>query len=256
MHQMLNKFRFTRIIITMLLIVGLSACSQSSNNVIQVAVSPASPPMLYEKDGKLTGLDLTLFKAFCQAHDYKMKITSYDWQGMLGAVASGKADVAFSGISITPKRAKVMDFSNPYYLNSWYLVSLTKRHIDISNLDQLNQYSIGYPRGMAYSTLIKDQLQPKGYYSLSKVKLYPTYNEVINDLRNGNLDLAFIEEPVYDNYKYKLDLPIHISYAFKDIDRLGFAFKKGDSKLKTQFNQFLVSLGKKKLQEIEDKWLK
>ncbi len=38
---------------------------------------------------------------------------------MLGAVASGQADVAFSGISITDKRKKVIDFSEPYYINSF-----------------------------------------------------------------------------------------------------------------------------------------
>ena len=99
-----------------------------------------------------------------------------------------------------------MSFSKPYYLNSWYLVSMDNKKINISNLKQLKKYSIGYPRGMAYSTLTKDKLQPKGYYSLSEVKLYSSYNEVINDLKNGNLDLAFIEEPVYDNYKYKRHL--------------------------------------------------
>ncbi len=56
---------------------------------------------------------------------------------------------------------------------------------------------------MAYSDLIKNDLEPKGYYSLSKVKLYPTYNETMTDLKNGNLDLAFIEEPVYFTFKNK-----------------------------------------------------
>lgn len=81
--------------------------------------------------------------------------------GMLGAVASGQADIAFSGISITDKRKKVIDFSDPYYLNSFYLVSMANNKITIKNLSELNQYSIGYPRGWLTLTLSKTIWSPR-----------------------------------------------------------------------------------------------
>jgi polar amino acid transport system substrate-binding protein len=184
-----------------------------------------------------------------------MEITSYDWQGMLGAVSSGQADVAFSGISITAKRQEVMDFSTPYYDNAWHLVSLTSRDIKINDLSELMQYSIGYPRGMAYEGLIRTELEPKGYYSVSMVKLYPSYNEVVTDLENGNLDIAFIEEPVLNNYIYKMKAPIESDYVFTGFDQLGFAFAK-DSARRDDFNQYLDELGQEKIQTIIDKWMK
>ena len=100
----------------MMAVLALSAvlvgCSGSKDaNVIRVAVSPASPPMLYEKDGKIMGVDYDIFTAYCKSRGCTMKITTYDWQGMLGAVSSGQADVAFSGISITDKRKEAMDLS-------------------------------------------------------------------------------------------------------------------------------------------------
>jgi len=230
----------------------LVGCSGSKDaNVIRVAVSPASPPMLYEKDGKIMGVDYDIFTAYCKSRGCTMKITTYDWQGMLGAVSSGQADVAFSGISITDKRKEAMDFSTPYYDNSWHLVSLNSRNINITDLSQLKQYKIGYPRGMAYDDLIRTQLEPKGYYSLKQVKLYPTYTEVVTDLENGNIDLAFIEAPVLANYTNKLKLPLHSSYEFKGVDVLGFAFAKG-SKLRDDFDKFLVELGPEKLKAIID----
>lgn len=230
----------------------VASCSDdASNEVVKVAVSPASPPMLYEKDGKITGADYDIFKAFCEKQGCTMKITAYDWQGMLGAVSSGQADVAFSGISITEKRKKVMDFSAPYFDNSWHLVSMKKDAKPITDLAQLKQYSIGYPRGMAYDGLIKNELEPEGYYSLSQVKLYPTYTEVITDLQNGNLDLAFVEEPVYQNYRNKLNVPMQAVYTFTGKDVLGFAFAKG-SKLLAPFDRFLSELGPQKVKAIID----
>jgi len=210
----------------------LLGCSdnQEDSKLVKVAVSPSSPPMLFEEGNKIKGVDMEIFEGYCKSRGCTLDVTAYDWQGMLGGVSSGQADVAFSGISITDKRKTAMDFSQPYYDNAWHLVSLKQNNIKITNLDQLKKYSIGYPRGMAYNDLIKNELEPKGYYSLSQVKLYPTYGEVVTDLQNGNLDLAFIEEPVFANYLYKEKLPIESSYVFTGFDRLGFAFSKGSKR--------------------------
>lgn len=235
----------------------IAGCStpEKAATVVKVAVSPASPPMLFEEQGQIKGADLEIFEGYCKARGYTMKITPYDWQGMLGAVSSGQADVGFSGISITAKRKEAMDFSQPYYDNTWHLVNLKSRNIKLPDLTTLKNYTIGYPRGMAYNDLIKNDLEPKGYYELSKVKLYPSYNEVITDLQNGVLDLAFVEEPVLANYQYKLHLPLVSSYAFTGFDQLGFAFTKG-SKMRDDFNGYLNELGKDKIRAILDKWMK
>lgn len=239
-----------------ILSLGIIACSKETNTKeIKVAVSPASPPMLFDQNGQIVGVDMDIFQGYCKARGCTLKVTSYDWQGMLGAVSSGQADVAFSGISITDKRKEAMDFSKPYYDNSWHLVSTKSKNIQITDLNQLKKYSIGYPRGMAYDDLIRNELEPKGYYSLSKVKLYPSYAEVVTDLQNGNLDLAFIEEPVFLNYKNKLNLPLESAYVFTGFDKLGFAFAKG-SKLRDDFNQYLTELGPEKIKAILDKWMK
>lgn len=233
-----------------------SGCSDEAGvDVIKVAVSPASPPMLFEKNGEYQGVDLEIFQGYADSRGLTIQITSYDWQGMLGAVSSGQADVAFSGISITAKRQQVMDFSTPYYDNAWHLVSLKSRDITINDLSELKQYSIGYPRGMAYEGLIRTELEPKGYYSVSMVKLYPSYNEVVTDLENGNLDIAFIEEPVLNNYIHKMKTPIESDYVFTGFDQLGFAFAK-DSARRDDFNTYLDELGQEKIQAIIDKWMK
>jgi len=248
--------RFLWVLISAALALGVVACSKGDDSKqIKVAVSPASPPMLFDDKGKIVGVDMDLFQGYCQARGCTLKVTPYDWAGMLGAVSSGQADVAFSGISITDKRKEVMDFSQPYYDNAWHLVSLKNKNIKITDLKQLKKYSIGYPRGMAYDDLIKNELEPKGYYTLSKVKLYPSYAEVITDLQNGNLDLAFIEEPVFLNYQNKLNLPVQSSYVFTGFDQLGFAFAKG-SKLRDDFDKYLKEIGPEKVKATLDKWMK
>jgi len=182
-----------------------------------------------------------------------MNITAYDFQGMLGAIVSRKADVAFSGISITEPRKKVMDFSKPYMDNSWNLVSLKSRNIKLANLDTLKNYSIGFPRGAAYMDFIKTELEPKGIYKTDQAKLYPSYNEALTDLQNGQVDLVFLDGTVASVYRKKL--PVQDSYVFEGIDKLGMAFPKG-SALRADFDKYLDELGPEKKQAIIDKWMK
>jgi len=239
--------------------VAVAGCGKESGGggavpkVINVAVTPASPPNLFEENGKTQGLDYDLFDGYCKARGCTMNITAYDWQGMLGAVVSKKADVAFSGISITEPRQKVMDFSKPYMDNSWNLVSMKSRNLKLANLDTLKTYTIGFPRGMAYMDFIKTELEPKGIYSTDKVKLYPSYNEALTDLQNGQVDLVFLDGTVASVYRKKL--PVQDSYVFEGIDKLGFAFPKG-SALRADFDKYLDELGPEKRQAIIDKWMK
>ncbi len=237
-----------------LAVIAVGGCGkQPASKVINVAVSPASPPNLFEENGQTKGLDYDLFDGYCKARGCTMNITAYDWQGMLGAVVSKKADVAFSGISITEPRKKVMDFSKPYMDNSWNLVSMKDRNIKLTNLDTLKNYKIGFPRGMAYMDFIKTDLEPKGVYTTDQVKLYPSYNEVLTDLRNGQIDLAFLDGTVASVYAKKM--PIQDSYVFTGFDRFGFAFPKG-SALRADFDKYLDELGPAKKQAIIDKWMK
>ena len=188
-------------------------------------MTPASPPNLFEENGQTKGLDYDLFDGYCKARGCTMNITAYDFQGMLGAVVSRKADVAFSGISITEPRKKVMDFSKPYMDNDWDLVSMKSRNIKLANLDTLKTYTIGFPRGAAYMDFIKTQLEPKGIYSADQAKLYPSYNEALTDLQNGQVDLVFLDGTVASVYRKKL--PIQDSYVFAGIDKLRLRLPQG-----------------------------
>jgi len=206
--------KLTRPIFTILVtLVMLGACSkEEQSNIIKVAVSPAVPPMLFEKDGNYTGIDLEIFKGYCKSRACKFQITAYDWLGMLGAVSSGQADVAFSAISITNKRKEVMDFSNPYFTSTWQLIGLKNRDIRITDLSQLNKYTIGYPRGSVFDDYVKTVLQPKGYYSVEQVKLYPSPTEALITLQNRNVDLVFVDSVMLVNYQKSLNLRVSSSY--------------------------------------------
>ena len=235
--------------------IGCSKSDNKSSKVLQVAISPSIPPFTYEENGQVVGVDIEIFKGFCESRGYTYNLKAYDFQGMLGAVASGQADVAFSGISITPKRQEVMEFSNPYVQNGWDLVSLSKRNIRITDLSQIKNYSIGFPTGAVFMGYIEKEWAPKGIYPMNKVKLYPSMSEALTDLNNGNLDLVFVDSSMLLTYVNKMKLPLTSSFEIPYADQLGFAFVKG-SPIREDFNKYLAELGPDKIKAMEVKWSK
>jgi len=63
---------------------GMIACSKGTNSKeIKVAVSPASPPMLFDQNGQIVGVDMDIFQGYCQSRGCTLKVTTNDWQRML-----------------------------------------------------------------------------------------------------------------------------------------------------------------------------
>jgi len=245
-------------ILAIAVVLAMSACSKSNENTaktIQAAIAPTVPPYMFEENNQPVGVDLEIFKGFCESRGYTYKMKSYDFAGMLGAVASGQADIAFSGISITEQREQAMEFSNPYAHSSWNLVSLKKRNIHIKDLGQLKKYSIGFPTGTVFMGYVQNTLEPQGYYSVSQVKLYPSYDEALTDLNNGVLDLVFVDDSMLATYINKLHLPFQSSYEIPYADKVGFAFVKG-SPIRDDFNKYLAELGPEKIKSYMTKWEK
>lgn len=79
-------------------------------------------PMAFIVDGEPAGIDVDILYRIGNALGYKIELRNMSFDGVLAAVASGKADFALSGISIVPEREEVVDFSMPYYDGALTLV--------------------------------------------------------------------------------------------------------------------------------------
>lgn len=234
--------------IALVAFVFLTGCSDNKP-VIKVATSPFNPPMVYKKDGSLAGTDYEIFKAFCEKKGCSAEFKEYDFPVMLHAISNGEADIAFSGISITETRQKTMDFSKPYFENTRHLVSISPQAELIGDLSELKNYRIGYPVGFVYDEFIQTELEPLGYYLLSQIRFYLDYAEVLKDMRAGNLDLVFIDEPTLQLWQSRPDSTAKSVFRFTHEDPWGFAFPK-HSPLKNEFNAFLKEIGPTGIQKI------
>ena len=91
------------------------------------------------RNGRLVGFDIDLAQTL--ANDLGVRLTVVDtaWDGIIPAMLAGKFDVLLSGMTITPGRQKVVDFSNPYIVVGQAVLLRQALAAAITTADQLNR---------------------------------------------------------------------------------------------------------------------
>uniref|UniRef100_UPI004063921F ABC transporter substrate-binding protein n=1 Tax=Mailhella sp. TaxID=1981029 RepID=UPI004063921F len=74
------------------------------------------PPFAYVgEDGKPAGFDVESMDWIAKTMGFEVKHQPMDWDGIVPALMNKKIDMVCSGMSITPERAAVVNFSDPYF---------------------------------------------------------------------------------------------------------------------------------------------
>ena len=74
------------------------------------------PPFAYVgEDGKPAGFDVESMDWIAKTMGFEVKHQPMDWDGIIPALMNKKIDMVCSGMSITPERAAVVNFSDPYF---------------------------------------------------------------------------------------------------------------------------------------------
>ncbi len=85
------------------------------NGTLVMATNAAFPPYeSLDENNNVVGFDADMMRAVCDKLGYELKIENIDFDSIIAAVDSGKADVGAAGMTVTEDRLKNIDFSEPY----------------------------------------------------------------------------------------------------------------------------------------------
>lgn len=87
---------------------------QRGNGKLIVATNAAFKPYEYYDNGVMTGFDIDMMQAICDVLGMELKMEDMEFDSIINAVQSGKADVGASGMTITEDRLKNIDFTDSY----------------------------------------------------------------------------------------------------------------------------------------------
>ncbi len=129
-----------------------------------VALNPEFPPFEFRTlvDGKdtIVGADIELAKAIGQELGVEVEFSAMSFDNVLNNVQSGQSDIAISGISATEERAKVYDFSIPYYTSTNKVIINKEDLAQYTSLDSLAEANIGAQKVLFKNKLLKNSFRP------------------------------------------------------------------------------------------------
>lgn len=87
---------------------------ERKNGKLVMATNVAFPPYEYYENGKPAGIDVDMAQAVADKLGMELVITDMEFDSVIIAVQSGKADIGVAGMTVTEDRLKNIDFSDSY----------------------------------------------------------------------------------------------------------------------------------------------
>lgn len=246
----LKKILFS--LLAPLLIFSLAACGKAEkvnrqDSIKQagkfvVAVSPDYAPFEFKAlvNGKdtIVGADIQLAQAIADELGVKLELSPMSFDNVLSSLQTGKADLAISGLSYTKERAKVYDFSTPYYETENAILMRAADAKAAKDVTSLEGQKVAAQKGSIEEGLVKSQLPKSNLVALTAM------GEAINELKAGQVYAVDLEGPVAAGYlaQHK-DLAL-ASFSLKttDGDAKAVALPKNSGTLTKTVNKVIAKL--------------
>ena len=217
-----------------------SSSAFADSEVYTVAMEPTFPPfeMLDSKTGKITGFDVDLIKAIAKDQGFQVEINALGFDGLIPAVLTGKLDMSISGFTITDKRAKVINFSDPYIDAG---IGVLKRSDDdsIQTLDDLKDKTAVVQIGSSGQKVAED-LKASG--KLKAVVVMDNVALAVADLIKGRADVVVNDVTVNVAYAKGSNGVIVMLKTPLNKEEYGIVVSKSNPELLEKVNKGLANI--------------
>ena len=85
-----------------------------SNGTLVMATNAEFEPYEYREGDDIVGIDVDIAQAICDKLGYELEIDDMEFDAILAAVQSGKADFGAAGMTVTEDRLESVDFTDTY----------------------------------------------------------------------------------------------------------------------------------------------
>ena len=241
--------KFTAIILAVLLICAmLTGCGSKEEAGLKtvesgkliMATNAAFPPYEYIEGNKVVGIDAEIAGAIAQKLGLELQIDDMEFDSIIESVKGGKADIGLAGMTVTPERQEVINFTASYATG--VQVVIVNEGSAITSVDDLfaegAMHVIGVQRnttGDLYSTW---DLEDAG---LATVDRYSKGADAVQALLTGKVDCVVIDnEPAKAFVEANEGLVIlDTAYAVEDY---AAAMSKDNAELYEAVNKALEEL--------------
>ena len=216
---------------------ALSEVSLAFNGALTVCSDMPYAPFEYEENGKPTGFDIDLVQKVADSLDADLDVVDVSFDDITSgdSLNNDVCDVAISAMTITGERARVLDFSSPYFDAKQALI--TPRGSGLDTVEELAGQRVGVQKDTTGETYLSD-FAPDS----TVVRTFADAATLQDALNAGQLDAAMLDNTV--SGQFVADNPrLKLAREFDTGEQYGMAVKKdGNIPLLREINRTLAEL--------------
>lgn len=205
-----------------------------------IGIDDDYPPFTYQDSaGNFTGFDIESARWIADREGFDVEFVAVPWDAIIPTLQSGKIDMIYSGMTITPDREREVNFTIPYYTVTKSVA--VRSGSDITHEDLYNgRLRIGTQSGSSAETWIEETLIEPGAMPASNLVLYPSLSALTEGLVNGSFDASIIDTP--SQLRLISGKPLVIIGEIPIADQYAVAVRKTDPELLATMNDGLRQL--------------
>ena len=208
----------------------LCGCGEKDNS-LKMITEATFPPYEFLRGQEIAGIDVEICRAVAKKLNRPFKAETVDFDSVIPAVISGKADLAAAGITVTEDRKKNVDFSIPYVKTG--IVVIYKKSNPFKDKDQLKGKKIGVQSGTTSETFVLEQLKQEPERSKSPA-------EAVAALKSGRVEFVIADiDPAKNCVKGEADLALS---DFITSEEYAVAIRKGQPELLKAIDETIAEL--------------
>lgn len=230
-----------KLMLAMVVSALLAGCSSKDDNSLKMITEATFPPYEFLRGQEIAGIDVEICRAVAQKLNRPFKAETVDFDSVIPAVISGKADLAAAGITVTEDRKKNVDFSIPYVKTG--IVVIYKKSNPFTGKDQLKGKKVGVQSGTTSETFVLEQL-------LQEPERAKSPAEAVAALKAGRVEFVIADiDPAKNCVKGEDDLALS---DFITSEEYAVAIRKGQPELLKAIDETIAEL---KASGQLDKWI-
>ena len=156
-----------------------------------MATNAIFPPYEFVSNNEVTGIDVEIAGAIAEKLGLELQIDDMEFKAITESVKGGKADLGLAGMTVTPERAEIIDFTTSYATGVQVVV--VQEGSDLV-LDDLFAEGANHQVGVQMSTTgdiyASGDIEDAGLGTIQRVS---KYGEVMQALKTGKVDCVVMD---------------------------------------------------------------
>ncbi|WP_163648450.1 transporter substrate-binding domain-containing protein [Modicisalibacter sp. 'Wilcox'] len=219
----------------------LGAASSQAADTYTVGVEASFPPWAYVEGGEYKGIAIDAMEKIAEDQGLDIEFKDLPFPSLIPALSAEKIDILATGLTVTEQRAKVIDFTVPWWETNDVIVVPKDSDLNVFTAVCCGA-TVGVQGGSSQKAWMEDNVTNSDIDV--NLKSYDSYVTAITDMLNGRISAVDVDDTSAQEYINE-GRPVKIAGKIFIRAPLALAVSKGDPQgLLAKLNQGIVNLAK------------